>query len=82
MARSSGLVKLLCSSALLLLCCFLLPGALAEERFYEFVVSVAALLSVAFKISIASRHTTVRVCESLALRDNFLALFACRSRRR
>lgn len=36
---TSGLVKLLCSSALLLLCCFLLPGALAEERFYEFVVS-------------------------------------------
>lgn len=36
---TSGLVRLLCSSALLLLCCFLLPGALAEERFYEFVVS-------------------------------------------
>jgi len=43
MARS-GLVKLCCASALLLLGCFLLPGALAEERFYEFVVSVAVPL--------------------------------------
>lgn len=36
------------SSALLLLLlgCFLLPSALAEERFYEFVVSVSVLVVV------------------------------------
>ena len=68
MARS-GIVKLLCSSALLLLCCFLLPGALAEERFYEFVVSVAA--PDRSWVAIRGNHC---VCESLALTDSFWPL--------
>jgi hypothetical protein len=40
-------MKLWSSSALLLLflCCFLLPSALAEERFYEFVVSLVVDLA-------------------------------------
>lgn len=41
MESASGVMRFCCCVSSLLLLCFLLPCALAEERFYEFVVRVS-----------------------------------------